>query len=79
MAETKVEVKLSELECCPELRRQAVCDTLNLRYRLPFEARVGEDNQPIPVEVVLHFRLERCSGPLVIGDPIYSTTLLPAT
>jgi hypothetical protein len=39
---------------------------------------VGDDNQRIvPVEVVLHFRLERCSGPLVIGDPVYSTTLLP--
>jgi hypothetical protein len=29
------------------------------------------------VEVVLNFKFERCSGPLVIGDPVYSTTLLP--
>jgi hypothetical protein len=78
MAERIAEIKLSELECCPELRQQPVCDTLNLRYRLPFRARVGKEKQQvIPVEVVLHFRLERCSGELVIGDPIYSTTLLP--
>ncbi|MEA1894113.1 MAG: hypothetical protein U9N36_02720 [Euryarchaeota archaeon] len=56
-----------------------MCDTLNFCYRLPFRQRVGGDlDQPVvPVEVVLHFRLERCSGPLVIGDPIYSTTLVP--
>ena len=77
MDKKTAEVKVSELECCPELRQQPVCDTLNFRYRLPFRQRVGDAKQRIPVEVVLHFRLERCSGPLVIGDPIYSTTLLP--
>lgn len=77
MAEKTAKVKVSDLECCPELRQQPVCDTLNFRYRLPFRPRVGDDKQRIPVEVVLHFRLERCSGSLVIGDPIYSTTLLP--
>ena len=78
MAEKIIEAKVSEMECCPELRQQPVCDTLNLRYRLPFRTRVGDENkQIVPVEIVLHFRLERCSGPLVIGDPLYSTTLLP--
>ncbi len=78
MARRDEAIKAAELECCPELRQQPVCDTLNLRYRLPFRPRVGEDSQRIvPVEVVLHFLLERCSGPLVIGDPLYSTTLLP--
>ena len=77
MNKKTTEVKISDLECCPELMKQPVCDTLNFRYRLPFRQRVGEAKQRIPVEVLLHFRLERCSGPLVIGDPIYSTTLLP--
>jgi hypothetical protein len=78
MANKTDAAKLSELECCPELRQQPVCDTLNLRYRLPFRPQVGDDNQRIiTVEVVLHFILERCSGPLIIGDPVYSTTLLP--
>ncbi|HFC52812.1 MAG TPA: hypothetical protein ENJ43_00045 [Gammaproteobacteria bacterium] len=78
MAEKTAISKVSDLECCPDLERRPVCDTLNLRYRLPFRPRVGEDKrQVVPVEVVLHFRLERCSGPLVLGDPIYTTTLLP--
>ena len=71
------QVKISDLECCPELGHQPVCDTLNFRYRLPFRQQVGDTKLRIPVEVLLHFRLERCSGPLVIGDPIYSVTLLP--
>lgn len=68
-------VKIPELDCCPEMEALPVCDTLNFRYRLPFRARIGDLR--VPVEVVLHFRLERCTGPLVIGDPVYSTTLLP--
>jgi hypothetical protein len=31
----------------------------------------------VPVEVMLRFRLERCPGPLTLGDLVYSTTLLP--
>jgi len=77
MAEPEEKVNLSQLECCPELRRRPICDTLYLRYRLPFRPRVGQGGHIVPVEVVLHFRFERCSGPLVIGDPVYSTTLLP--
>jgi hypothetical protein len=73
----EVKVNVSDLECCPELSKQPVCDTLNFRYRLPFRPQVGDAKQRIPVEVVLHFRLERCFKSLVIGDPIYSTTLLP--
>ncbi len=75
--ERNATAKVSELECCPELRQQPVCDTLNFRYRLPFRPQVGGNKESVQVEVVLHFQIERCSGPLVIGDPIYSTTLLP--
>jgi hypothetical protein len=73
----KEKVKFPEIGCCPELSQVPVCDTLNFRYRLPFQARVGDNRQRVPVEVILHFRFERCSGPNVIGDPIYSTTILP--
>lgn len=75
MNETVI-TKASELECCPSLERSEVCDTLNFRYRLPYRTRV-RGHEPVRVEVVLHYKLERCSGPLVLGDPIYSTTLLP--
>lgn len=65
--------------CCPELKPCAVCDTLNFTYRLPFRPVVTAANQrtPVPVEVTLHFRLTRCAGPLSLGDPVYTTTLLP--
>ena len=70
-------VKVSELDCCPVLDKKPICDTLNFRYRMPFRVRTEASRQSIPVEVIIHFRLERCSGPLVIGDLVYSTTLLP--
>ena len=69
--------KVAELECCPEMKKGTVCDTINLRYLLPFHMRVDAKQQATRVEVVLHFTLERCTGPVIIGDPIYSTTLLP--
>ncbi|WP_449426309.1 hypothetical protein [Rhodanobacter lindaniclasticus] len=33
--------------------------------------------QPVQVEVVLHTRFKRCSGPMALGDVVYTTTLLP--
>jgi hypothetical protein len=70
---------LAAVECCPSLEPCAVCDVLNFTYRLPFRptATAGERRQLVPVEVTLHFRLTRCSGPLSLGDLVYSTTLLP--
>ena len=67
------------VSCCPQLEPCEVCDVLNFPYRLPFRTlvRVGDQQQIVPVEVTLRFRLTRCSGPLSLGDPIYSTTLLP--
>lgn len=71
--------KPKDIPCCPVLKPCAVCDTLNFTYRLPFRPVVVSDNQRrvVPVEVTLHFRLTRCAGPLSLGDPIYTTTLLP--
>ncbi len=65
--------------CCPPLVPCAVCDVLNFTYRLPFRpvVAVGDQRQTVPVEVTLHFRLTRCAGPLSLGDPMYTTTLLP--
>jgi uncharacterized protein YuzB (UPF0349 family) len=67
------------IECCPQLEPCEVCDVLNFPYRLPFQpqVKVGDQRQVVPVEVTLNFRLTRCSGPLSIGDLMYSTTLLP--
>lgn len=67
------------IACCPPLEPCTVCDVLNFTYRLPFRpvVAVGEQRQAVPVEVTLHYRLTRCSGPLSLGDLMYSTTLLP--
>lgn len=65
--------------CCPSLEPCEVCDVLNFTYRLPFRpvAVVGDQRETVPVEVLLHYRLTRCAGPLALGDLMYSTTLLP--
>ncbi len=61
--------------CCPELPDGKKCDYLDFIYRLTHIASV--DNQRIPVELGIHVRLERCTGPLQLGNLVYSTTLLP--
>jgi hypothetical protein len=68
-----------EPECCPPLEECAVCDVLDFRWRLPFRPTIGVAGQRriVLVEVILHFRLTRCAGPLSLGDILYSTTLLP--
>ncbi len=65
--------------CCPELPDGKKCDYLDFIYRLTHMATVTEDNRPtrVPVEVALHVRMERCTGPLELGNLVYSTTLLP--
>jgi hypothetical protein len=71
---------LKTVGCCPSLEPCDACDQLDITYRLPFRPVVaieGTAAQVIPVEVTLRFQLERCSGPLTLGDLLYSTTLLP--
>jgi hypothetical protein len=69
----------SGVPCCPALEADRSCDALDFHYRLIHTATVNLDNQVrrVPVEVILHARLERCPGPLALGDLVYSTTLLP--
>jgi hypothetical protein len=65
--------------CCPEMPDGKKCDYLDFVYRLTHYATVNDDNrtQRLPVEVAVHVRLERCTGPLELGNLVYSTTLLP--
>jgi hypothetical protein len=68
-----------EIPCCPELQECAVCDVLNFPFRLPFHpvTEVNGGRATVAVEVTLHFRLTRCSGPMALGDVMYTTTVLP--
>lgn len=67
------------LPCCPDLTTDPVCDVIDFDYRLINNTSVQVDNQlrTIPVEVKFRVHIERCSGPLALGDLAYSTTLLP--
>ena len=78
MAETKEPTQFEDIPCCPPLDTQPVCDVIDMRRRLVFPTKVRAANErPVKVEVIFHTRFTRCSGPLALGDPVYSTTLLP--
>lgn len=63
--------------CCPDLQPSESCDVLDFQYRQLYPITVGDQRRPVTVEVILKVRLERCSGPLALGDLVYSTTLFP--
>ena len=68
------------LPCCPEMTQDNTCDVLDFFYRLNYPVTLRQDVGafgPIMVEVKLHFRLTRCPGPLLLGNLLYTTTLLP--
>ncbi|MSP14429.1 MAG: hypothetical protein EXR62_15935 [Chloroflexi bacterium] len=77
--ETRNEItSFEDIPCCPALDTEPVCDIIDMRRRLVFPTRVRAQNeQLVKVEVIFHTRFTRCSGPLALGDPVYSTTLLP--
>jgi len=74
-----IDVKPAGPDCCLELPADTACDVLDFKYRLTHDAVVREADRAItvPVEVVITARLERCPGPMVLGDLVYTTTLLP--
>jgi hypothetical protein len=78
MADTTSVVNYNKLPCCPDLETKPTCDVMDFYRRLRFPTTVKTDSgQQLIVEVILHTRFTRCSGPLALGDLAYSTTLLP--
>ena len=69
----------TESDCCPVLAKDPCCDVLDFRYRLPHRTTVNEAGRQVAVtvEVILHLRMTRCPGPLSLGDPVHTLTLLP--
>ncbi|TAH45461.1 MAG: hypothetical protein EYC67_10975 [Betaproteobacteria bacterium] len=63
--------------CCPELAKDPVCDVLDFHYRTRHNTAILAAGRRVQVEVLIHARLERCPGPMTLGDLVYSTTLLP--
>ncbi|MBL8447718.1 MAG: hypothetical protein JNJ44_09945 [Zoogloeaceae bacterium] len=65
------------IPCCPTLIPHVACDVLDFHYRTRHTTNVVAGGRRIQVEVLIHARLERCPGPMALGDLVYSTTLLP--
>lgn len=65
--------------CCPEFNDGKKCDYLDFVYRLNHPTNTNLDNRDrtVNVEVSIHIRIERCTGPLQLGNVVYSTTLIP--
>jgi hypothetical protein len=68
---------LDAAPCCPDLQRDGTCDRFDFVRVLQMPLLVPQLDRRVIVRLYLHFRIERCPGPLLLGDPAYSTTLLP--
>jgi hypothetical protein len=68
----------SAIPCCPELIKDDHCDIINFSRVLIYPTVLAANNRRrVNVEVILHFKFSRCTLGLTLGDPAYSTTLLP--
>ena len=69
------------IPCCPDLIKDDHCDVFQykriLNYPVALPAATNLALQQLTVEVILHFKFTRCTLGLTLGDPAYSTTLLP--
>ncbi|GEM_PF-5428701 len=64
-------VSINDIPCCPEIERTPCCERLRISYRLTSR------QSDVPVEITIVAELERCPGPMSLGDVVFSTTLLP--
>jgi hypothetical protein len=68
----------STIPCCPDLIKDDHCDVISFSRILTFPTgQAAANRRRVNVEVILHFKLTRCTLGLTLGDPVYSTTLLP--
>ncbi len=66
------------IPCCPELIKDDHCDIVTFSRVLTYPTILATANKRnVIVEVILHFKFSRCTLGLTLGDPAYSTTLLP--
>jgi hypothetical protein len=68
----------TKLPCCPEIINDDHCDVISFSRVLTYPTSLNAaGRRRLNVEVILHFKFSRCTLGLVLGDPVYSTTLLP--
>src|SRR6476659_6904186 len=68
-----------QIPCCPQLEDNKNCDVIQYKRILlyPVVVRQNDQQTTFNAEVIFHFRFTRCTKGLTLGDPAYSTTLLP--
>ena len=64
------------IPCCPELIKDDNCDILHFTRTLDYPFLFKQDIR-INAQLLLGFKLSRCTKGLVLGDPAYTVTLLP--
>lgn len=69
--------EVMKVPCCPDLTQGKACDVLEFTYRTTHSVQVAGRKQPVEVEVSILARLERCTGPLALGDLVHTQTLFP--
>lgn len=67
---------VDKIPCCPELIKDDNCDEIYFTRTLNYPIRYNE-KLTFNGQLILGFKLKRCSKGLVLGDPVYTTTLLP--
>jgi hypothetical protein len=68
----------TNLPCCPDLLNDDHCDVINFSRVLTYPTSIlAASRRRINVEIILRFKFSRCTLGLTLGDPVYSTTLLP--
>ena len=79
MANNPVNLEKFQVPCCPDLSPNRSCDRMDFQYRQIHNTLVtlNDRRTEVAVEVIIRAVLERCPGPLELGDLAYSTTLLP--
>src|SRR5258708_13041513 len=66
------------IPCCPDLIPDDHCDVVNFSRVLTYPTDIlAANRRKGNVEVILRFKFSRCTLGLTLGDPGYSTTLLP--
>jgi hypothetical protein len=68
--------QLVKIPCCPELLKDDNCDVLFFTRTLNYPFSYKQERKII-VQLILGFKLSRCTLGLALGDPVYTTTLLP--
>lgn len=69
----------TSIPCCPTLIKDDHCDVFNIKRILNYPVTVNYRDRQIQMEVelVMQFQFKRCTLGLTLGDPVYTTTLLP--